>query len=300
MRILITGASGFIGRHLTAALARQRHEVLRLSRAQPDPMDPRQFRWDPAAGMIDEACLEGVDVVVHLAGESIAAGRWNEAVKQRILDSRVQGTRLLLDAISRRADKPKAFIAASAVGIYGDRGLEDLDESSAPGQGFLSQVCQAWEAESRRAEALGLRLVLVRTGLVLGKDGGALAKMLLPFKLGLGGRVGSGKQVMSWIGLHDLVRAYLFFIENPDARGVYNLSTPNPVSNAQFTLSLGRALSRPTWIPLPAFAAKLVLGEMALELLLAGQRVLPARLKAAGFVWETPFIGEGLSRVLSS
>jgi uncharacterized protein (TIGR01777 family) len=300
MRILITGASGFIGGHLTQALARQRHEVFRLSRAQGDPADPRQFHWDPAAGVIDERCLDGVDAVIHLAGESIAAGRWNEAVKLRILDSRIQGSRVLLDAISRRAEKPRAFLAASAVGYYGDRGAEDLDEGSSQGGGFLAGVCAAWEAETRRAAELGLRLVQFRTGVVLGKEGGALAKMLLPFKLGLGGRIGSGKQVMSWITIHDHVRALLFLLTQPDCSGLYNLTAPNPVSNAQFTLSLGRALSRPTLFPMPAFAARLAFGEMADELLIGGQKALPARLKAAGFQWETPFIGEGLSKVLAS
>jgi uncharacterized protein (TIGR01777 family) len=299
MRILITGASGFIGRQLTAALARQRHEVYRLSRAAVDPADPRGFHWDPAAGSIDETALEGVDAVVHLAGEGIAERRWSPAVKQRIIDSRVQATRVLLDAISRRQAKPRAFIAASAIGFYGDRGSEDLDESSPAGQGYLAETCQAWEAETAKAAELGLRLVQARIGVVLGREGGALGKMLLPFKLGLGGRIGSGRQYMSWIAIHDLVRALLFFIENAETSGVYNLTAPNPVTNAQFTLSLGRALSRPAVLPMPAFAAKLAFGEMAQDLLIGGQKVLPTRLKAAGFQWESPFIGEGLSKVLA-
>lgn len=300
MKILITGASGYIGTHLTAALARQRHEVIRLGRSQPDPLDPRQFQWDPAAGTIDERCLEGVDAVIHLAGESIAAGRWNPAQKARILESRVLGSRVLLDAISRRSEKPRAFLAAGAVGYYGDRGAEVIDEGSAPGQGFLAQVCRDWEAENRRAEELGLRLVQMRFGQVLGREGGGLSKMLLPFSLGLGGRFGSGQQFMSWITAPDLCRAVLFLLEQPECRGVYNLTTPNPVTNAQFTLSLGRALSRPAVLPMPGFMAKLLLGEMAQELILSGQRVLPARLKAAGFTWESAFIGEGLSKVLHS
>jgi uncharacterized protein (TIGR01777 family) len=300
VRILITGASGFIGSHLTAALARQRHEVYRLTRSQPDPLDPRQFRWDPAAGFLDEACLEGVDAVIHLAGESIAARRWNPAQKQRILESRALSSRLLLDAISRRAQRPRVWIGAGAIGIYGDRGNEELTESSAPGHGFLAGVCQAWESEQTRATELGLRRVQLRFGHVLGREGGPLSKMLLPFSLGLGGRFGSGKQYMSWITVQDLCNAILFLLEQPDCEGVYNLTAPNPVTNAQFSASLGRALSRPTWFPLPAFAAKLILGEMAQELVLDGQRVLPARLKAAGFRWESPYIGEGLSKVLAS
>lgn len=299
MKILITGASGFIGGHLTAALARQRHEVLRLSRSQPDPADPRQFHWDPAAGAIDEKALDGVDAVIHLAGEGIADRRWTPAVKQRILDSRVQGSRVLLDAISRQARKPSVFIAASAIGIYGERGAEDLDEASQPGQGYLAETCRAWEAETARAAELGLRLVQARIGVVLGKEGGALKKMLLPFKLGLGGKVASGRQYMSWVTVQDLVKAFLFFLERPDCQGVYNVTAPNPVTNGQFTLSLGRALSRPAFFPLPAFAARLAFGELADDLLIGGQKVLPSRLKAAGFQWDSPFIGEGLSKVLA-
>lgn len=300
MKILITGATGFIGRPLTAALARQRHEVVRLSRSQPDPADPRQFHWDPAAGLIDERCLEGVDTVIHLAGEGIADRRWTAAVKKAIVDSRVDGSRILIDAIGRREERPRAFIAASAIGIYGARGDEDLDEASQPGQGYLAETCQAWEAATARAGALGLRLVQMRIGVVLGKEGGALAKMLLPFKLGVGGKVASGAQVMSWITVDDLVRAILFFVENASTQGVYNVTAPNPVSNSQFTQSLGRALSRPTLFPVPAFAARLAFGELAEDLLINGQKVLPSRLKAAGFQWESPYIGEGLSKVLAS
>lgn len=299
MKILITGATGFIGSHLTAALARQRHEVVRLSRSQPDPADPRQFQWDPAAGSLDERALDGVEAVFHLAGEGIASSRWNEASKQRIRDSRVQGSRVLIDAIERRTDRPRVLIAASAVGIYGDRGAEDLDEGSAPGQGFLAETVAAWEAETSRAAGLGLRLVQARFGQVLGPDGGSLSKMLLPFKLGLGGRLGPGRQFMSWITVTDLTRALLFLLDDPDASGVYNMTSPNPVTNAQFTASLGRALGRPAVVPVPAFALRFLLGELADGLLLSSTKVLPVRLKAAGFQWESPFIGEGLSKVLA-
>jgi uncharacterized protein (TIGR01777 family) len=299
MKVLITGASGFIGTHLTAALARQRYTVLSLSRRQPDPADPRQFRWDPAAGFMDENCLDGVDAVVHLAGEGIADHRWNDAVKKRIADSRVQSTRVLLDAIAKRAAKPATFVAASAIGIYGNRGDEELDESSSSGEGFLAETCRRWEAETARAAELGMRLVQARIGVVLSKSGGALGRMLLPFKLGLGGRLGSGRQFMSWITMQDLVRALLFFLENKESSGVYNVTAPHPVTNAQFTLSLGRVLKRPTLFPMPAFAARLLFGELADDLLLGGQKVLPVRLKEAGFQWESPFIGEGLSKVLA-
>lgn len=300
MKILITGASGFIGRHLTAALARQRHEVLRLGLDEPDPQDPRQFRWDPARNEVDERCLRGVDAVFHLAGESIAGSRWNDAVKRRIVESRVQGSRVLIDAIARQAQKPKALIAASAIGIYGDRGAEDLDEGSAPGGDFLAQTCAAWESETRRAADLGLRLAQARMGVVLGRDGGALQKMLLPFKLGVGGPLGNGRQFMSWITIDDEVRALLFLLEHEECGGVYNLTAPNPVSNAQFSASLGRALSRPAFLPMPAFAVKALFGEMGEALLLGGQKALPNRLKAAGFRWDSAYIGEGLSKVLAS
>lgn len=299
MKILITGASGFIGRHLTAALARQRHEVVRLSRSQPDPADPRQFHWDPAAGILDERALDAVEAVFHLAGEGIASSRWNDASKARIRSSRVEGSRVLVDAIAKRSDRPRIFIAASAVGFYGDRGAEELDEGSAPGQGFLAETVAAWEAETARAAGLGMRLVQARFGQVLGPDGGSLSKMLLPFKLSLGGRLGNGRQFMSWITITDLLRALIFLMESPDAAGIYNLCAPNPVTNAQFTASLGRALGRPAVIPVPAFVLRSLLGDLADGLLLSSSKVLPTRLKAAGFEWESPFIGEGLSKVLA-
>ena len=298
MKILLTGASGFIGRHLTAALSRQRHEVLRLTHGPVDAADPRLFSWDIAKGALDERCLQGVDAVIHLAGESIAGARWSEAQKQKIRDSRVLGTRLLLEKIAAQPTKPMAFLAASAIGFYGDRGAEELDESSSPGNDFLAGVVRDWEAETAKAAELGMRLVQMRFGVVLGKEGGALGKMLLPFKLGLGGKVGSGEQFMSWISVNDLVRAVLFLLEHQECHGVYNLTAPNPATNAQFTQSLGRALSRPTLFPMPAFAARLAFGEMADALLLGGQKVAPARLKAAGFQWEAPYLGEGLNKLL--
>lgn len=299
MRILISGATGFIGRRLKAALVGQGHEVFSLSRRKTVAAESGQFHWDPAAGSIDVACLAGVEAVFHLAGEGIARRRWSDSVKREILESRVQGTRVLLDAIQKSHDKPRAFIAASAIGIYGDRGVEDLDEASAPGQGFLAETCRAWELETARATDLGLRLVQARFGVVLGKEGGALAKMLLPFKLGLGGRIGSGKQMMSWITLQDLVRALLFFLDKNGSSGVYNVTAPHPVSNAEFSHSLGEALGRPVLFPMPAFAARLAFGELANDLLIHGQKVLPTRLTAEGFKWESAHIREGLSQALN-
>lgn len=300
MKILITGASGFIGGHLIAALSRQRHEVVRLTHGPADPADPRLFSWDINAGTLDERALQGVDAVIHLAGESIAGARWSEAQKQKIRDSRVLGTRLLLAKIAAQPTKPKAFLAASAIGFYGDRGNEELDESSSSGNDFLAGVVRDWEAETAKAAELGMRLVQMRFGVVLGTEGGALGKMLLPFKLGVGGKVGSGQQVMSWITVGDLVNAVVFLLEKQECSGVYNLTAPNPATNAQFTLSLARALSRSAFFPMPAFAARLVFGELADALLLGGQKVAPARLKAAGFRWESPFVGEGLNKLLNS
>ena len=299
MKILVSGASGFIGTQIVAALAKQRHEVLRLTRGPEDPNDPRLFHWDPEQGEMDPRAAEGLDAVIHLAGENLSAKRWSPLFKAQILESRVRATQTLLAALGRAQSKPKAFIAAAAIGYYGDRGAEELSENSAPGNDFLAQVCQAWEAETKQAESLGCRTVQFRIGMVLGKEGGALAKMLLPFKLGVGGKIGSGSQYYSWISVQDLVRAFLFALENEACSGVYNAVAPNPVTNAQFTVSLGRAVSRPAFFPMPAFAARLAFGEMADALLLAGQRVNPARLKAAGFKWEHPFIGEALNKIIN-
>jgi uncharacterized protein (TIGR01777 family) len=300
LKILVTGASGFIGRRIVAALAKQRHEVLRLTRAGAPSDDPRLFHWDPAKGEIDAHAVEGLDAVIHLAGENLSAKRWSPAFKAQILESRVQGTRVLLDALSRAGIKPKAFLAAAAIGYYGDRGAEELSEGSAPGNDFLAQVCQAWELETAKAAGLGCRVVQLRIGMVLGAEGGALAKMLTPFKLGAGGRIGAGSQFYSWISADDLVKAFLFTLTNEACSGVYNAVSPNPVTNAQFTASLARAVSRPAVFPMPAFAARLAFGEMADALLLAGQKVSPARLKAAGFQWDHPFIGEALNKIVNA
>jgi len=298
MRVLVTGAAGFLGRHVVAALGRQRHEVLRLTRGSLDGADPRLVQWDPARGTVDPAALEGLDAVVHLAGEGIADARWSDAVKQRLRDSRIRGTRVLVDALAARERLPKVFLSASAVGYYGDRGSEDLSESSPAGTGFLPSLCQDWEAECARAGALGMRQAHLRLGTVLAPDGGVLQRTLLPFKLGAGGRLGNGRQWMSWIALPDAVGAVLHLLGREASAGAYNLTSPNPVTNSQYTQSLRRALSRPALIPVPAFALRLAFGEMADALLLSSQRALPVRLKAEGFRWQLPFIGEALNRLL--
>ena len=299
MKILVTGATGFIGGKIVAALAKQRHEVLRLSRHAADANDPRLIHWDVEKGELDPRALEGLDAVIHLAGESLSAKRWTPAFKAQILESRVKGTQLLLEALSKTQNKPKTFIAATAIGIYGNSGAQEVSEDSAPGSDFLAQVCAAWEAETRKAADLGCRVVQLRIGMVLGTEGGALAKMLLPFKLGVGGKVGNGQQYYSWISIDDLVKAFLFALNNEKLSGVYNAVSPNPVTNAQFTNSLGRAVSRPAYFPMPAFAARLAFGEMADALLLGGQKVAPGRLKSAGFQWDHPFIGEALNKIIN-
>lgn len=300
MRILVTGASGFLGRQMVAALGRQRHEVLRLTRGALDPADPRLLRWDPGRGRIDAGALEGLDAVIHLAGEGISDARWTEAGKQKLRDSRVQGTRLLVDALGSLADKPKVFLAASAVGYYGDRGSEDLSEGSARGSGFLATLCSDWESETARASEFGMRAVQLRFGVILGPEGGALKKAVLPFKLGLGSRLGQGRQWMSWISARDAVRAVLFLLERPNCSGAYNVCAPNPVTNAQYTQSLRRALNRPALIPMPAFLLRAIFGEMADALLLSSQRAHPQRLRDLGFTWEAPYVGEALNRLLQS
>ncbi|MFN6963663.1 MAG: TIGR01777 family oxidoreductase [Pyrinomonadaceae bacterium] len=285
MRILITGASGLIGRELQTALAAKGHELLLAGRREPSAAN--EIKWTIEDGFAEPERLEGLDAVIHLAGESISGGlRWSEEKKKAIRDSRVLGTRSVVDAMAGLRVKPKTFIAGSAVGFYGDRGSEELTEASPAGDTFLSDVCKAWEAESRRAEDLGIRTVLLRTGIVLSKDGGALGTMLTPFKLGLGGVIGSGKQYMSWISMDDEIAVIEFALENESLRGAVNAVAPEPVTNEEFTKALGDVLYRPTFIPLPEFAVNLVFGEMGDALLLDSTRVVPRRLVDAGFEFK--------------
>jgi len=293
MKVLVSGSSGLIGSALLPVLTAAGHQTTRLVRKQ----GTAGVFWNPDEDVIDAAALEGFDAVVHLAGESIAARRWTPMQKAKITDSRVKGTRLLAGALAKLQRRPAVFVSASAIGYYGDRGDEVLTEESASGRGFLPEVCRLWESAASAA-APDIRIVHPRTGIVLAKNGGALPRMALPFRMGVGGRIGSGRQYMSWIALDDLTRIILYCIENPTIRGAVNAVAPSPVTNAEFTKVLGRVLSRPALFPLPAFAARLALGEMANELLLASNRVVPSKLLAAGFTYRHTDLEEALRSTL--
>lgn len=296
MRIAITGSSGLIGSALAASLESDGHEVLRVVRSG---NGEGAIKWDPAAGLIDAAAFEGLDGVVHLAGEPIASRRWTDEQKRKILESRTMGTGLLADALAACTDKPPVMVSGSGIDFYGDRGDEELTEVSGPGEGFLTDVVLAWEAAAAPAEAAGIRVPRIRTAMVLDANDGALAKMLLPFKLGIGGRLGSGRQWMSWISLDDHVRAVRFLLEH-DLRGPVNLAAPGAVTNADFTKALGAVLHRPTLLPTPLLAPKVMFGSELVEtLLLASHRIVPKALLDAGFEFRHPDIDTALRAVLS-
>lgn len=297
MKILISGAGGLVGTALAPHLSGQGHAVRRLARSNPSGED---ILWNPEQKTIDAAKLEGFEGVVHLAGESIASGRWTEERKKRIRDSRVLGTRFLVEALGRLAQRPKIFLCASAIGFYGDRGDEVLREESPPGSLFLSQVCRDWEEAAAQAASSGMRVVRLRFGMILSAHGGALAKMLLPFRLGLGGKIGSGAQYMSWVSIEDTVGAIAHALNAESLRGPVNVVAPNPVSNLEFTKTLGKVLGRPTVFPMPAFAARLAFGQMADELLLASARVQPAKLASGGYHFKHPQLEGALRDLLPS
>jgi len=295
--VAISGASGLIGTALTASLRADGHRVLRLTRGGITGDDV--IGWDPEAGRIDAPALEGIDAIVHLAGEGIGEQRWTDEQKRRIRDSRVRGTAVLAAAVASRERKPNVFVSASAIGYYGNRGDEVLTEQSAPADDFLAEVCVAWEAETRPASEAGVRTVILRNGIVLDAHGGALAKMLLPFKLGIGGRQGSGKQWMSWITLADEVGAIRHTIDQDSVRGPVNMVAPNPVTNAEFARTLGHVLHRPTVLPTPMLPVKLRFGaELVEALLLGSQRVAPAQLQVTGYEFGSPTLEPGLRQVL--
>jgi len=297
MKILVSGSHGLVGRALVRSLTNDGSEVIRLVRRERVFGSP-EVSWDPKRGTIDGKHLEGLTAVVHLAGESIAEGRWSDEKKRRIRDSRVKGTQLLCEALRELSQPPKVLLCASAVGFYGHRGDELLTETSEPGDDFLADVCVAWENATAPAKEKGIRVANLRFGIILSAKGGALAKMLTPFRLGIGGRVGDGKQWMSWITLDDVVGAIKLILTDESLSGPINTVAPNPVTNAEFTEKLGQAVSRPTLLPIPAFGVRLAFGEMADALLLSSQRVEPVRLKGAGYQYLEPELTGALRQVL--
>ncbi len=288
-----------VGGELVPTLKAKGHEVYKLSRSKAKNAD--EIQWDAYEGFTEseQAKLENFDAVVHLAGDNVGEGSWTEEKKRSIKESRVLGTRTLVDAFRKVENPPKIFVSASAIGFYGSRGDEVLTEDSERGEGFFPEVCAAWEAESEKAADFGARVVMPRIGIVLAKDGGALKEMLTPFKLGVGGTIGSGEQWMSWIALDDLIRIIHFALENEDLHGAVNATAPNPVKNEEFTETLGKVLHRPTIIPIPKFGIKLLFGEKGETLLLEGCRVLPAKLEEAGFEFEFNNLKEALKHALN-
>jgi uncharacterized protein len=295
MRVAISGSTGLIGQPLVQRLAREGHTVSRLVRSA-SKAKPGDVVWDPEGETIDAAALEGVDAVVHLAGENVGT-RWTEERKRRIRDSRVKGTRLLALTLARLAKRPRVMVQAAATGIYGDRGDEVLDESSHAGTGFLAEVGQAWEGASEMAEEAGVRVVKLRFGIVLTREGGALQRLLLPFRMGVGGRIGSGRQWMPWISRDDAVEVIVRALRDERLRGPVN-AVAGSVRNAEFTDALARALHRPALIPVPSFGLRAVFGQMADEALLSGQRAEPARLREIGHVFHHPTLDVALAAAL--
>jgi len=295
MHVAVSGSNGLVGSALVPMLTTGGHQVTRLVRGTPRE---DEVAWDPQASSFDASPLDGVDAVVHLAGKSIASSRWSAKVKQEIRDSRVQGTRLLCEGLARMASPPEVLVSASAIGYYGDRGDEKLDETSSAGEGFLAEVAKEWEAATKPASDAGIRVVHLRFGVIFSPKDGALAKMLLPFRLGGGGRVGSGRQWWSWISVDDAVGAIHHALMTDSLRGPINAVAPNPVTFSEFAKTLGRVLRRPTILPMPAFAARLALGEMANELILASTRVEPKELTESGYEFRQPTLEKALRHLL--
>lgn len=287
-----------IGGELIPTLEAKGHQIFKVSRRE--PKTKQEIQWDPYGGFTDTEFekLEGTEAVIHLAGESIADSNWDDEKKRRIRKSRVDGTKTLVRALGKTFEPPKIFISASATGFYGDRGDEILTEESDPGTGFLPEVCRDWENAGDEAGKFGARVVHPRIGVVLTKKGGALEKMLTPFKLGVGGTVGSGEQWMSWIAIDDLIKVFHFVLENEEMSGAVNATAPNPVRNEEFTKKLGEALNRPTILPVPAFGIKFLFGEMGEKLLLEGNRVIPRKLEETGFEFDFPDLSNALRHVL--
>ena len=302
MRILVSGSTGFLGTALTEALERQGHTVARLIRpgtAQKGAprASAQTVPWDPVSGQFEAAAAEGAEALVHLAGASIAGGRWNASRKNLLRTSRIGATRHLIGALAKLERPPRVIVAASAIGYYGNRGEETLTEASASGSDFLAGLCREWEAESARGVEFGARVVNLRFGIVLAAHGGALPQIALPFKLGAGGRVGDGRQWMSWLTLQEAVSIIRFALVSAGLAGPVNAVAPNPVRNSEFTRILAKTLHRPALFPAPAFALRLALGEMADGLLLASQKVVPSKLAAAGYHFQQPDLAGALADV---
>ena len=297
-RFVISGASGMVGHAVAKEIAARGGEVLRLVRRE--PRDAREIGWDPSgpSPSIEKDKLEGARAFIHLSGENIAEGRWTEERKRRIVDSRIATTSFLVKTIASLEKKPSVLVSASAVGIYGNRGSEELDEQSAKGTGFLADICEQWEAAAGPVKEAGVRLVLARFGVILSAEDGALAKLLPIFKAGVGGRVGSGEQYMAWVELGDVARACVYAIENESLDGPIDVVAPEDTTNAAFAKALAHALHRPAFVPTPAFAIKLAFGQMGEETILASQRVAPAKLLAAGFSFEHPTLESALAAAL--
>lgn len=297
MRLLVTGSSGLVGTRLIPMLEADGHDCHRLTRSRSDAAKGFIF-WNPDERQIDQSKLNGFDGVIHLAGASIAT-RWTAEKKRRIRVSRVDATRLLSEALANVDVPPRVLLSASAIGYYGNRADEEIDESSGPGKGYLPDICVDWEAAVQPMQKIGVRIVHLRIGLVLAREGGALARLWLPFRLGLGGRIGSGNQYMSWLTLDELVNLFRFALNRDDLSGAFNAVTPNPVTNAEFTRVLGRTLRRPTPFPLSATLVRLLFGEMGETLLLGGARVYPRRFMAAGYKFLSPGLEEAIQAILN-
>ncbi len=298
MKILVSGASGMVGSQLVPTLRQAGHEVVRLVRGG-TAGEPNSVGWDPLSDRLDTSKLNGIDAIVHLAGDNVAEGRWTKEKKASIRDSRVMSTRLLAETMSRVRPRPKVFISASATGIYGDRGEEWLTEESSHGTDFLADVCLSWEGAAQAAKIAGIRVVHLRFGVILAKQGGALAKMVPPFKAGMGGPVGGGEQYISWIALEDALGVIMHALTHEELEGAVNVVSPEPVKNKDFAQALGHALGRPTLVQVPAFAVKLAFGEMAEATLLASQRVMPQKLMKSGYSYRQPELTGALRELLT-
>jgi uncharacterized protein (TIGR01777 family) len=297
VKVAITGASGLLGPALIRSLRDDGHDVLRLVRRV--PAAPDEVQWDPETGEVDLAALTGVDAVIHLAGANLGGRPWTPAYRRTVMDSRVSGTRTIASAVARMEPRPRVLLSASGVGYYGPRGEDIVDETAPAGDSYIAQIARRWEESTAAAVEAGVRVVTMRTGVVVSGRGGALGKLVPLFRLGVGGRLGSGRQYWSWIGLHDYVRAVRFLLDRDDISGAVNVCAPTPVTNAEFTKALGRVLHRPTVLVVPGFALRIPLRDFAKDLL-GGQRVIPRRLLDAGFTFDEPNLEPALEREFST